>query len=147
MRRRILLLAFAAVTAAAVLSACGGGADSEDAGGATTGTAETQPSETQPSETQEEAGGDPAAGAEVFATAGCGGCHTLSEAGSTGMTGPNLDARVPEIDEERIIDQVTNGGQNMPAFGDRLEEQQIRDVAAYLVDATSGGDAAGGAGY
>ena len=145
MRRRILLLALAAVTAAAVLSACGGGTEIEDA--ATTGVTETQPSETQPSETQAEAGADPAAGAEVFATAGCGGCHTLSEAGSTGMTGPNLDARVPEIDEERIIDQVTDGGQNMPAFGDRLEEQQIRDVAAYLVHATSGDDAAGGAGY
>jgi len=140
MRRRILLLAFAAVTAAAVLSACGGGTEIEDA--ATTGVTETQPSETQA-----EDGGDPAAGAEVFATAGCGGCHTLSDAGSTGTTGPNLDARVPEIDEERIIDRVTNGGQNMPAFDDRLEEQQIRDVAAYLVDAASGGDAAGGAGY
>jgi mono/diheme cytochrome c family protein len=32
-----------------------------------------------------------AAGKEVFASAGCGGCHTLKDAGSTGNVGPNLD--------------------------------------------------------
>jgi len=30
-------------------------------------------------------------GKAVFASAGCGGCHTLAAAGSSGTTGPNLD--------------------------------------------------------
>ena len=137
MRRRTLLLAFAAVTAVVALSACGGGADDENAGGATTAVGETQ---------AEGGEGDPAAGAEVFATAGCGNCHTLEDAGATGTSAPNLDERVPEIDEAQIIEQVTNGGGGMPAFGDQLDEQQIRDVAAYLLDATSQ-DGGGAGGY
>ena len=35
--------------------------------------------------------GDAAAGETVFASAGCGACHTLSAAGSSGTVGPNLD--------------------------------------------------------
>jgi mono/diheme cytochrome c family protein len=137
MRRRTLLLALAALLATAVLGACGGG-DDDGAAGEDTAAVETQPAETEPAETGEaEAAGDPAAGTEVFASAGCGNCHTLEDAGANGTRAPNLDERVPQIDEQRIIDQVTNGGQNMPPFGDQLDEQQIRDLAAYLVDATS----------
>ena len=80
--------------------------------------------------------GDPAAGEEVFASAGCGGCHTLEAAGSTGNVGPNLDESQPET--ELVVDRVTNGAGAMPAFGDQLDEQQIQDVAAYVVDSTQG---------
>ena len=138
MRRRVLLLALAAFIPTIALGACGGGDDEDGAAGEDTTPAETQPAETQPTETQaEESAGDPAAGKEVFASAGCGNCHTLADAGATGTRAPNLDERVPQIDEARIIDQVTNGGQNMPPFGDQLDEQQIRDLAAYLVEETS----------
>ena len=41
------------------------------------------------------AAGDAAAGKEVFASAGCAGCHTLADAGSTGTVGPNLDEAKP----------------------------------------------------
>ena len=137
MRKKTLLLALAALVATLGIAGCGGGDEGDGTAGDETAPAETQPAETEAVETQaDEGGGDPAAGAEVFASAGCGGCHTLEDAGATGTRAPNLDTRVPEIDEARIIDQVTNGGANMPAFGDRLDEQQIRDVAAYLVDAT-----------
>ena len=30
------------------------------------------------------------------------------------------------------MSQVTNGGGGMPAFGDRLSEQEIQDVATYV---------------
>jgi mono/diheme cytochrome c family protein len=132
MRRRTLLLALAALLVIADLAACGGG-DDDGAAGADTAAVETDAADTQAAGDE----GDPAAGKEVFASAGCGNCHTLEDAGATGTRAPNLDERVPQIDEERIVDQVTNGGQNMPPFGDQLEEQQIRDLAAYLVDATS----------
>lgn len=77
------------------------------------------------------AAGDPAAGEEVYASAGCGNCHTLEEAGSTATVGPNLDES--SIDEAGAVQQVTDGGGGMPPFGGQLSEQQIRDVAAFVV--------------
>jgi mono/diheme cytochrome c family protein len=74
--------------------------------------------------------GDAAAGKEVFATAGCGGCHTFSAAGSSGSIGPNLDDLAPSF--EAVVSQVTNGGGAMPSFKDELTEQQIRAVAAFV---------------
>jgi sulfite dehydrogenase len=76
--------------------------------------------------------GDAAAGEEVFASAGCGGCHTLSAAGTNGNVGPNLDEAQPS--EEAVATIVTNGRGGMPAFEDQLEEQQIADVAAYVAE-------------
>ncbi len=69
-------------------------------------------------------------GAEIFAAAGCGSCHTFAPAGSTGTIGPNLDETMPT--EELVIDRVTNGMGAMPAFGDRLSEEQIQALADYV---------------
>lgn len=101
------------------------GAAETETGAETGGAAETQPA----------AGGDAAAGERVFASAGCGACHALEEAGATGTIGPSLD----ELDApvEDVVEQVTNGGGGMPPFGDRLSEEQIQDVAAFVV--ASGG--------
>lgn len=77
------------------------------------------------------AAGDPAAGEEVYASAGCGSCHTLEEAGSTAAVGPNLDES--SIDEVGAAQQVANGGGGMPAFSGQLSEEQIQDVAAFVV--------------
>jgi cytochrome c6 len=78
-----------------------------------------------------EAAGDPAAGKQIFiGSAACGGCHTLSDAGSGGTVGPNLDDLKPSYDQ--VLKQVTNGGGVMPAFKETLSEQQIQDVAAYV---------------
>ena len=49
--------------------------------------------------------GDATAGKAVFASAGCGGCHTLKAAGSTGTVGPNLDQLKPPLD--RIVRRST----------------------------------------
>jgi mono/diheme cytochrome c family protein len=80
--------------------------------------------------------GDAAAGEAVFASAGCGGCHALEAAGSSGAVGPNLDQSKP--DAALVVDRVTNGSGVMPAFGDTLSEKQIQDVAAYVVASTQG---------
>jgi mono/diheme cytochrome c family protein len=80
--------------------------------------------------------GDPAAGKEVFAAAGCASCHTLADAGAAGAIGPNLDEAKPAA--ELVVDRVTNGMGVMPAFSGQLSEEQIQDVAAYVVQATSG---------
>ena len=118
--RRLVPLLVVAVLALGV-AACGGDDDDDDEGGAPTA-AETQ------------AGS--ADGAEVFASAGCGGCHTLEAAGSTGSAGPNLDELAP--DEEEVAEQVENGGGAMPAFGDQLSDAEIDAVAEY-VSASAGG--------
>lgn len=80
--------------------------------------------------------GDATAGEAVFASAGCGGCHTLEAAGSSGKVGPNLDDAKP--DAALVIERVTNGMGVMPSFKGDLSEQQIQDVAAYVSGATQG---------
>jgi mono/diheme cytochrome c family protein len=81
-----------------------------------------------------EAKGDPVAGKAVFETAGCGGCHTLKAAGSTGNVGPNLDDLKPS--EDKVVEQVTNGGGGMPPFKGQLSAKQIQDVAAFVFTST-----------
>jgi mono/diheme cytochrome c family protein len=80
--------------------------------------------------------GDPAAGKEVFASAGCGSCHVLADAGTSGTVGPNLDESSASLDQ--VLEQVTNGGGGMPAFSGQLSEKQIADVSAYVVEARGG---------
>jgi mono/diheme cytochrome c family protein len=80
--------------------------------------------------------GDSKKGSSVFASSGCGGCHTLAAAHSSGTVGPNLDQLKP--DYQAVAAQVTNGGGAMPAFKSRLSAQQIADVSAYVVDSTGG---------
>ena len=77
-----------------------------------------------------------AAGAKVFASAGCGSCHTLAAAKSSGQVGPNLDAAKPGYDT--VVVMVTNGGGGMPSFGGQLSKQQIRDVAAFVATSAGG---------
>ena len=74
--------------------------------------------------------GNAEAGAEVFASSGCGGCHTLAAADATGNVGPSLDASKPT--EALVIDRVTNGKGQMSSFDPSLSDQQIADVAAYV---------------
>jgi len=113
---------------------CGSGSDSaspattaETTTGATTGGGETT--------TGGSATGDAANGKAVFASAGCGGCHTYSKAGSSGSIGPNLDDLAPSFDA--VVTQVTNGGGPMPSFKGQLSEQEIRDVAAFVSGSSS----------
>lgn len=105
-----------------------------ESGAAETGAAETGAAETGAGAPPAAPPGDPAAGREIFDSAGCGGCHTLADAGSNGSVGPNLDDAKPPYD--LVIDRVTNGKGVMPAFSGQLSEQQIQDVAAYVVQAT-----------
>ena len=50
--------------------------------------------------------------------------------------GVGIDA---QPDHDLVVDRVTNGAGVMPSFQGTLSEQQIQDVAAYVVQATSGG--------
>jgi mono/diheme cytochrome c family protein len=125
--RRPLLLLIGVL----LLAGCGGET--------VTPTAETVVGElttTAASTTPQLPGGEATAGKTIFASAGCGGCHTLEAAGSSGSVGPNLDEAKPDL--ELAVDRVTNGSGAMPSFKDQLSEQEIADVAAYVVQSTSG---------
>ena len=131
--RRLVVIAVA-VAAVGAVAGCG-------YEGQTTATPETvqgsvpQPTATTPTETTPGPAGDAAAGKVVFTTY-CGGCHTLSDAGTSGNVGPNLDDAKP--DAARVVDRVTNGQGNMPPFKGQLTDQQIADVAAYVSTAAGG---------
>jgi mono/diheme cytochrome c family protein len=75
-------------------------------------------------------------GAQLWSQSGCGGCHTLAAAGSSGQVGPNLDVLRPSIGT--VAEQVTSGGGGMPSFASSLSAAQIQSLAAW-VSTTAGG--------
>jgi mono/diheme cytochrome c family protein len=136
MRRAATVFALLLALLALVAAGCGG----EEEATPTPVTVEGEiPTETSGSSEELPAldlTGDAEAGAEVWAANGCGSCHTLSAAGSTGTVGPSLDETQPSY--ELAVTRITLGQGAMPAFGDQLEPQQIADVAQYIVESTGG---------
>jgi mono/diheme cytochrome c family protein len=115
-------------------------------------TATTAPTGTETgTATGQQPAGDPAAGKEIFTTTAeppCSTCHTLKEAGATQTIGPNLDEVLKGKDaafiHESIVDpnaEIASGYQPgiMPeTYGEQLDEQQLADLVAFLVQATKG---------
>jgi mono/diheme cytochrome c family protein len=105
---------------------------------------ETGPTETTPPATtapeKVEPAGDPAAGKALFASNGCGGCHTFEAAGSTGAVGPNLDEGLQGKDAEYVHQSIVEPNADvaegytagvMPSF-QQLSEDQVNDLVAFL---------------
>ena len=70
-------------------------------------------------------------GKEVFLGAGnCAACHTLSDAGSIGEIGPNLNQIRPQV--QTILMAVKNGIGVMPAMQGILSDEEIEAVAHYV---------------
>ena len=86
-------------------------------------------------------------GKEVFASAGCGGCHTLAAAGSSGTTGPNLDDAKPSADTRRGDRDLRCGDhavvQGAPVGGRDQGRRavRVRDGAGRQGDRAARGDA------
>jgi mono/diheme cytochrome c family protein len=100
-----------------------------------------------------DSGGDEATGKELF-TQRCGACHVLNDAGTKGVTGPNLDyaflqsirdglgrSTIEGVVREQI--HLPQGGQ-MPA--DLVKGKDADSVAAYVADAVGKPPAATGNG-
>jgi cytochrome c oxidase subunit II len=93
-------------------------------------------------------GASAAAGKQVFASSGCGGCHKLSDAGTQGGIGPDLDAVLKGKDaafiQQSIVDpnaEIAKGyqpGIMPPNFGQTLQQSQIDALVKYLQEATKG---------
>lgn len=97
-------------------------------------------------ENEEEAGGG-SPGAQVFASATCGSCHTLAAAGSTGTTGPDLEESLaPDDDTAGIEEMIVHPNEEviegyppnvMPqTYGETLSAAEIHNLAEYLVEST-----------
>jgi cytochrome c oxidase subunit 1 len=69
-------------------------------------------------------------GKALFASSGCGNCHTLKDADASGTVGPNLDQAKPPV--SLVVDRVTNGMGAMPPFKGQLGDAQIRSIAQYV---------------
>ena len=70
-------------------------------------------------------------GKEIFLEAGnCAACHTLSDAGSKAIIGPNLNEIRPDVSS--ILMTVKNGIGVMPAMEGILSNEEIEAVAHYV---------------
>ena len=107
----------------------------------TTGAAETAETETEPATTEETPtgdtggetegeGGEDADGEAVFASAGCGSCHTFEPAGASGNVGPSLDET--DLSKDEIEEKVRQGGGGMPPFEGQLSDAEIEAVADFV---------------
>lgn len=132
MRRAVLALLVAAL--GALLAGCG----AEGTVGAVAQTVQgTLPkAEAQPLPPAAKLTGDASAGKAIFAKSGCSSCHTLAAAGATGTIGPNLDQAKPDF--KLATTRVTFGKGVMPSFKGQLTDQQIANVAAYVVKSSGG---------
>jgi mono/diheme cytochrome c family protein len=75
-------------------------------------------------------GGEASKGTVVFSE-NCSTCHGATGEGGNG--GPDLLTMPLAKTEAGAIEQVTNGGGGMPAFKGTLSEEEIENVAAYVV--------------
>ncbi len=73
-----------------------------------------------------------AKGKALFATFGCGTCHVLADAGAAGPVGPALDGN-PNLTEALVVNRITYGQAGMPAYGGQASEEDIADIAAYII--------------
>ena len=79
-------------------------------------------------------GGDAAAGEEISSPTAA---ASHARAGrTTGNIGPNLNDS--SFDQGAVEEQVTNGGGEMPPFGGQLSEEEIQNVAAFVVASEDG---------
>jgi mono/diheme cytochrome c family protein len=105
------------------------------------------PSQPQPQpqpqpQAQAQPEGNAAAGKQVFASAGCSGCHTFQAAGSNGQVGPNLDEALQGKDaafvRESIVDPNAEIAKGFPRnvmpqdYEQRLSKRQLSDLVAFL---------------
>lgn len=96
----------------------------------------------------DETGGTAAApdGKTIFTESGCGGCHRLADAGTTGGTGPVLDDVLADKDaafiEQSIVDpdaEIASGfdaGLMPKAYGDQLTPAELKALVKYLDEVT-----------
>jgi mono/diheme cytochrome c family protein len=83
-------------------------------------------------------------GRAVFARMGCGSCHALAAAGSSGQMGPDLDSALEHHTRASLIAQITNpaadgGFSAMPDdFAGRMTARELDSLVDFLLAARAG---------
>jgi mono/diheme cytochrome c family protein len=75
-------------------------------------------------------------GLAVFTRLGCGGCHRLAAAHSSGPVGPDLDERLPGHTRESLTAQILSPGRlsMMPDdFGERMNDEELTALVDFLL--------------
>jgi mono/diheme cytochrome c family protein len=70
------------------------------------------------------------AGATLFHEKGCEHCHGAN--GRGGELGPDLSTVGKRLSKQKIEHQIHEGGAAMPAFGDVLQPDEIKDLVDFL---------------
>ena len=86
-------------------------------------------------------------GQQVFASTGCGACHTLGAAQSTGQIGPNLDealiaqdaAYIEEaiVDPDAVIPDGFSPGSMPRTYGMQLSGEELTALVSFISESTS----------
>jgi mono/diheme cytochrome c family protein len=81
-------------------------------------------------------------GGQVFGENGCGSCHTLAAAGSTGTTGPDLDKVLPGMSAAQIKQSITDPNAKITAgyppnvmpstFGQTITPKDLNTLIQFL---------------
>jgi len=107
----------------------------------------SETAEPEESATGGESQGAGSPGSQLFTSAGCGSCHTLSAAGTTGTTGPDLEESLaPDDDTAGIEEMIVNPNVEvvegyppnvMPQNYDQtFSKAEIHELAEFLVAST-----------
>jgi mono/diheme cytochrome c family protein len=85
-------------------------------------------------------------GEELFASHGCGACHTIAAGGYKGRLGPELDAVLPGVKPAAVEKLITDPPHTFPPyqaglmprdFGTRLSSGDLQALAAFVSAAAS----------
>ncbi len=88
--------------------------------------------------------GEQDSGRAVFTRMGCGSCHALAAAGSSGQMGPDLDSRLGGHTRATLIAQITSppGDGDFSAmpdnFASRMDARELDALVSFLLSASPG---------
>jgi cytochrome c2 len=90
---------------------------------------------------------DAGPGAQVFVSQGCGSCHTLAAAGSSGTAGPNLDEVLKGQSAAQVMKSITDPDADiaagfsagvMPDTYADLPAKELKDLVDFLIESVTG---------
>ena len=129
-------VAVAAAVFAVVLLATSGGRAGDARGAGAQGPAPAPAAAAATGSAPTTTGREAAAGRLVFAEMGCGSCHRLAAAGSSGPIGPSLDDALPHHTRASLLAKIRDPGTGsvMPGdFARRMSPAQLQALVAFLL--------------
>lgn len=93
-------------------------------------------------------GGEDDPGAQIFTAQGCGSCHTLEAAGTSGTAGPDLDKTLEGKDADYVrrgivepdaeIVEGFSAGVMPSDYGDKLSNKELRQLVDFILKSVGG---------